>query len=419
MRFSWILSFVFAFTIAMNAFAEETTSRLTHSAVLTSYSKDDINRLLKEKKIPGIMKAKNGVDVYEILYTTTWHDGSKIQASGFVYLPTNFSKKPSLLSYAHGTQMERHRKDIWQNEGTIAMLFAADGYVVSMPDYVGLGKGDKFHLYMHAATEASAQVDMLYAVKEILKQTNTETDGRLFSTGYSQGGHASMALARFLETNKIEGLELTAASPMSGPYDVSGVQSAVMIEEYSHPSYLPFLLRSYQEIYGIVEDPSMIFKAPYDSIIEVYYTGEHSMMAVNKMLPKVPIEMVNDSFKTVYLTDPTFKMHYAAKDNDVYDWKPEKPLQMCYCKYDEQVDYRNAMVALEKMKENGSKTAYVRNAGNKFNHFTCAVVSFAYSKFFFDSFRNGSVKGNKGNVGKRMAVGIYVGFAKSTATRKK
>lgn len=419
MRTKNMLSYLLFFSFAISTFANEMPATLLNSTKVQSYTQEQIKAILKEKKIPGIMKVKNGVDVYEVLYTTSWHDGSPVRASGFLYLPTNFTKKPSVVTYAHGTQMERHRKDIWENEGTIAMLFACDGYVVSMPDYVGLGKGDKFHLYLHAQTEATAQVDMLYAVYEILRKTNTETDGRLFSTGYSQGGHASMAFARYLESNKPAGLEITASSPMSGPYDISGVQSTAMVQEYPYPSYLPYLLNSYQEVYKLVDEGEKIYKEPYDSIVKTYYTGEHSMFKVNKMLPAVPIDMVTDTFKQLFLTDPEFKMHYAVKDNNVYDWKPEKPLQLCYCKYDEQVDYRNAYVAMEAMKKNGSDKVFVRNGGNKFNHRDCAVISFAYSKFFFDSFRNGSEKGNKGNVGKRMAVGIYKGFVKPSPNRKK
>ncbi len=419
MRKQFVMSFLLFVGVAFHVFADDTPATLLNSAKVESYTKEQLKTLFKEKKIPGLMKANNGVDVYEIMYTTTWHDGTPVRASGFVYVPTNYTKKPSIVSYAHGTQMERNRKNIWENEGTIAMLFASDGYVVSMPDYVGLGKGDKFHLYLHAATEASAQVDMLYAVNEILQRTSTETDGRLFSTGYSQGGHASMAFARLLETKKQPGLELTASSPMSGPYDISGVQSVVMVEEYSHPSYLPYLLNTYQEVYKIVGENDQIYKNPYDSIVGVYYTGEHNMFKVNRLLPSVPIDMVTDSFKHMFLTDPNFRMHYAVKDNDVYDWKPEKPMQLCYCKYDEQVDYRNAYVAMEAMKKNGSDKVFVRNGGNKFNHRDCAVVSFAYTKFFFDSFRDGKENGNKGKVGKRMAVGIYKGFAKASPNRKK
>ena len=44
---------------------------------------------------------------------------------------------------------------------------------------------------------------------------------QLFITGYSQGGYASMAVHKYLENPSIH--EVTAASHMSGPYNLSHV----------------------------------------------------------------------------------------------------------------------------------------------------------------------------------------------------
>ena len=47
-------------------------------------------------------------------------------------------------------------------------------------------------------------------------------------------------------------------------------------------------------------------------------------------------------------------------------------MQICYCKADEEVYYKNALVAHEYMKSNGANHNRLRHTGKKFNHFDCA-----------------------------------------------
>ena len=54
-----------------------------------------------------------------------------------------------------------------KSENAICAGFAADGYLVIMPDYIGLGKGDKFHLYQNSESEAVASIDMLLAIQKL------------------------------------------------------------------------------------------------------------------------------------------------------------------------------------------------------------------------------------------------------------
>ena len=38
------------------------------------------------------------------------------------------------------------------------MLFSTDGYNVICPDYIGLGDGEKSHLYCHVESQANAEL---------------------------------------------------------------------------------------------------------------------------------------------------------------------------------------------------------------------------------------------------------------------
>lgn len=388
--------------------------RLESYTLVKTYSREELKETWKKYHVPrAVVPVRYAVDVYEVIYRTQWHDGTEIKASGILFMPREMKKKPSMLCYHHGTQIRRERNIAIEGEQAVCMGFAVDGYVVCMPDYIGLGKGEKFHLYQHAESEAQASIDMMRAVRQILAEKQMETDGRLFISGYSQGGHAAMALHKILQERYRSEFPVTASSPMSGPYDLSGVQSEVMFKNYSHPGYLPYLLNSYQEVYHIIEeDIHTIYKNPYDTVVRYFYNGEYEMGDINKHLPAVPGDMIKEEWVKVYTTDSSFKLHQALRMNNVYDWKPESPMQICYCQADEQVTYRNALVAYETMRSNGSKLVKLRSGGKRFGHFTCAIYSSMNTKLFFNSIRHGHKKGTRGNIFSRMLIGLGKAFAK-------
>jgi hypothetical protein len=152
-----------------------------------SFTKKELSKVWKEGGIPKmIMPIKFGFEVFDITYKTKWHDGSTVIASGMVFIPKITNKLvPSELIYLHGTKISKLRTiNLKVGEHSICASYAAEGYVVAYPDYVGLGNGERFHLYQHAETEAQAGIDMMRAVHELMKQNNVQTDNRLFITGY-------------------------------------------------------------------------------------------------------------------------------------------------------------------------------------------------------------------------------------------
>lgn len=373
-----------------------------------SFSKKELRKIWKEASIPKmIMPIKFGFEVFDITYKTKWHDGSTVIASGLVFIPKITNKFiPSELIYLHGTKMSKARSiNLKIGEQSICSGYAAEGYVVAYPDYVGLGNGERFHLYQHAGTEAQASIDMMRAVHELMKQNNVKTDNRLFITGYSQGGHAAMAMHKEIQEKYSTEFNVAASSPMSGAYDISGVQSKCMFEKYAFPSYLPYLLRAYDEVYDIFEeDFTSLFKPPYDTIVAKYYDGNYDIWDINPMMPEVPVTMLKDEVIKKYISTNPENLQRILRDNDVYDWKPNAPMQLCYCQSDEQVNYINAFIAYDKMKANGSNFVRLQSGGKRFDHFQCSVFSSMNTKFFFNTIRRGSKKGRKGYPVKRSLI---------------
>ena len=168
--------------------------------LVKTFSQEELKAKWKANKISEIITpVKTGVKVYEVLYKTRWHDGSEIIASGYYYVPTHIEKALPTLVMNHGTQLNREMEVSLSGLQVGCIAFAADGYVALYPHYIGLGKGEKTHLYQIAESEAFANIDMLRAIRELNKELHIQLNHQLFITGYSQGGHAAMATHKMIE----------------------------------------------------------------------------------------------------------------------------------------------------------------------------------------------------------------------------
>jgi hypothetical protein len=385
--------------------------KLVNFELIRTYSKEDLEKKWKEAGIPkAIAPIRFDVEIYEFIYNTCWHDGTCIKASGLYFVPKNAKNSP-LMVYHHGTQIEKHREVGIGGEMAICIGFATDGFAVAYSDYVGLGKGEKFHLYHHVYTEAFASIDLVRAIREFNKQHYISLSEHLFTTGYSQGGHATMAFQKVVEADPklSEEFKFTASAPMSGAYDLTGVQEAVMFKEYSHPGYLPYLMVSFQEVYKLYDDLKTAFKTPYDTKVLSLFNGQYSMGDVNREMPKIPKDAVKTEVIDEYLKNDNFPFKVALRENSTHKWVPKTPMMLCYCEADEQVDYMNSVVTHKSMKKLGAKNITLRRVSKKMDHGTCALYAVLYTKMYFESFINGSKKGRKGPAFKRMLISLAKG----------
>lgn len=381
-------------------------NKLISYTLWKTVTKEEIKKKMKDSHVPkSLLNPKYDVDIYDVTYKTCWHDSSCIMASGLVFVPRVVNKLMPKVVYHHGTRVQKGREKHVDGESYICLGLAVDGYLVLKPDYIGLGHGEKFHLYQQYKSLGQSSADMIYAIRELSDSLQVKTNNQLFLTGYSEGGYAAVAANKVIQESHPD-LKVTATAGNSGAYDMAGVQSEVMFKTYSHPHYLPYILKGFKEVYNIVPDINKIYKAPYDSLMPIYLDGHHRLKALDDILPSVPKDMVVDSFVEAYKTDSNFLMHKALKENSLINWKPENPVQLCYCKADEQVTYKNAFVARDGMKKLGAKHVTLRNGGKKYGHYKCALFASMYTKLYFDSFRNGSKYGRKGKPGKRFLLAL-------------
>jgi pimeloyl-ACP methyl ester carboxylesterase len=360
---------------------------------LQHYTAQDIDNILVNFGLPsGLIVAEYEVDYYKITYSTrNAQDTGNTLATGALVVPTGVSCPVPLISYQHGTTSLRYGVPSARggSEYQIGIIAAAlTGSVTSMPDYLGLGDSPGFHPYVHAASEASASIDLLRTARELSDSLSYNLNDQLFLFGYSQGGHSTMSLFRELETNLSNEFTVTACVPMSGPYDVSGVQAATITGDtsYATPGYLPYVIMGLQEAYGnVYTDLSEIFRAPYDTLLPGYFDGTHNMGWINNRLPDTPKHMLDTTYFQDFMANPNHIGWQILKDNDLYNWAPQAPLSMYYCTQDEQVFYKNALVARDSMHALGATHVIATDFG-PFTHAGCASYCFLTGLALFQQY---------------------------------
>jgi len=339
-----------------------------------------------------------GVDFYYVKYWTVGAVGEAATASGALMVPTGAGAQCSgarpIVLYAHGTQFDKsfNIADITNSSNTegalIAAMFAAQGYIVVAPNYAGYDVSSlSYHPFLNGAQQSKDMIDALTAARTALHQTFTTatTDsGKLFITGYSEGGYVAMATHKALQA---AGQAVVASAPMSGPYALEAFGDAVFYGNVNIGSteFTPLITTSYQKAYGNIYaattdvyeptyapgiDTLLPSATPIDTLVEngkipqtalfsstPPVTGNPALDAA-LAVPKNPIfalgfgpsNLVTNEYRLSYVLDavahpdgavpvqeagvplaaaPQHPLRIAFKVNDMRTWVPHAPVLLC------------------------------------------------------------------------------------------
>jgi len=365
----------------------EGRGNLVSSEILFSKSVSEVEDLLPSisELLPLIIDVSNGIDYYKIVYETIGLDGQLTQASGAVAVPTNFDGVSPITTYCHGTSiLESNIPSAVNAESNIGVIFASEGFVVTMPDYLGFGANPGLHPYHHANSHASATIDMIRATKKLLDQLETAYNDQLFIFGYSQGGHAAMATVKVIEENYADELPITAAAPMSGAYDLAGVQATTFEQDVSYgaPYYLPYILLAYNEVYKLYPSTSDFLNSPWDEQLPPLFDGYHSPSEVNAIMPEIPNDIIRDDFFEAFLNNPNHIFRQVLRDNSLLDFTPSTPMKIFYCNGDPLVLFQNSELACETYIANGATDIECIDNG-ALDHGGCVLPSLIGARGWF------------------------------------
>lgn len=361
--------------------------------LLDSWTVDQVDSLLS---IVGVaIPVSNGIDIYKVRYATIDARGeARTEASGALVVPTGATGPFPMSSYQHGTILLKEDVPSRQSgEIAIGIIFSATGYITALPDYLGLGDSPGLHPYCHAKSEATASVDMLRASKRVLEELNVDENGQLFLFGYSQGGHSTMALVQEIESRHTDEFTITAAAPMSGPYDLAGAQTDMLLldEPYASPFYLPYLMLAYNEVYDMYPTPADFLKEPWATTLPPMFNGLVNYGELNAMVPDMPKTIVRDDVFNDFLTNPNNPFRQALEDNTQLDQAPLSPTRVYYCTGDDQVSYVNAINARDAYATQGVTVQAINGeslaGGTPLDHGGCVQPVLLAARSWFEVLR--------------------------------
>ena len=352
------------------------------------------------------------ITVYHLEYHSVDPAGNVTPASGALMVPGGSSSceggRP-IVVYAHGTSTDRNYDIADLNtsdndEGLLlAAVFAAQGYIVVAPNYVGYDISTlKYHPYLDADQQSKDMIYALAAARSALPTAaapGTTDGGKLFVTGYSQGGYVAMATHRAMQN---AGMVVTAAAPLSGPYALSAFADAIFEGEVDMdaPTNFTLLSASYQNVYGnLYTNPSDVFAAPYSADIanllpsttplsQLETAGDIPSNAIFSSAPPTAADaaitpatvpanlasvfaagfgtqfLVLNSYRLSYLQDaaqnpdggfptvtnglppanPANTLRVDLKTNDLRNWAPTAPTLLCAGSSDPVVFYLNTQL---------------------------------------------------------------------------
>ncbi len=329
-----------------------------------------LNALITSAGMIGFT-AVSDVSCYKLTYKTPDASAALINASGLVCLPAAQSGGRPVLSYQHGTIFQDSDAPSGfptSAESLVGAIFAAIGYITVLPDYIGYGDSTALmHPYVHAATLASATVNMNRAARAFFKVPgiNAVTNGQLFLAGYSEGGYATLATQRLMEQSLSAEFPITASEPGAGPYDLSSTTKTILgLVTQPQPAFAGFFFAAYDSLYNPSSQLAYYFSSAYAPIVATYFGGSYSRGQITAALGGSNVltsVLFNPAFIVSYLGtgETALKTHIA--ENDIYNWAPAVPTHLFQGVNDDVVPYANTTTAKAAMESNGSTMVTVVN----------------------------------------------------------
>ncbi len=295
-----------------------------------------------------------GVKGIRIVYETVDVNGEPILASGALLVPQN-SNPMALISFQHGTiTSESSAPSNFDSEANmLASIFASTGYIIAMPDYLGYGESKNIpHPYEHRASLATATRDMIRAAYEYFKVKKiNQPSSKLFLTGYSEGGFATMATLKLLQEQHAKEFNVSAASLGAGAYNKTAFVEWVVnsTDELEYINSFVWVLDVYNSLY-----PAL--RRSYDSYFNQPWADAIESGGVFIDMESNPSLLFKNTFTDGVRNGTDTHFISVIADNNCYSWLPKMPMQLYHGTNDTYVPYFNSESAYNAMIGLGATT---------------------------------------------------------------
>lgn len=342
----------------------------------------DLDKAAIDAGFVGAPKSRYDVTAYRLIYRTVDPSGRPTTASGLVVLPDGRRGALTVAEYLHGTMGTKAYApsvDPESTDGVVTALFAGAGLAGVAPDYLGLGLGPGKHPYIDTKTETSASVDLLLAARSFAFKHGVVLKRDVLVTGFSQGGRATIGVARALSRGEAGPFRLGAAHGVSGPYDLLGTELPAVfsgdVEPHVATLYLAYFVTAWDRTVGLYDKPRDAFRAPYADIVEGLLDGTHSDEEIFTSLPDSPAKLFTPEF-LAKLEHPTGRFRQALRDADriCKDWTPGVTVHLYSGTKDTDVVAANADSCAASLRARGADVR-VHSMGDV-DHFGTAMAAY-------------------------------------------
>jgi len=275
---------------------------------------------------------KMNADIYRLVYKTSAGD-SEIEASGLVCVPQTPGTYP-VLSFQNGTNtLYDNAPSLYPTNPyyELVEIIASMGFIVVIPDYPGFGTSEDVpHPYLVKEPTVKSITDMFRAVGEAAGNMfpGVAVKNEYYLMGYSQGGWATLALHKALETEYSSEFSLKASVCGAGPYSMTNVFIGIINSTVYHsPSYLCYIINAYSKYNQFTNPVTDILKEPYATRLTGLYDGSKSLSEINSNLNDTISALFTPAFLSGYaISDNYASLRQSLVNNSIIAWHTYKPI---------------------------------------------------------------------------------------------
>lgn len=321
-----------------------------HGVTLTpvgGYSTLQSRGLLALAGVRGV-PVRHGVDCWQVVYPSHDSAGAPIKLSGLLALPRGVSAR-GLVSWQHGTTTTR--QDVPSTlaaEGmAAAILFAGNGYATVAADYIGLGVSPLTHTYYAVDDTARAVIDLI----DVARRVPGVPGAPPFLAGFSQGGHATLAVQQTLEA---AGRPVLGSAAVAGAFNLRTISFGEALKGRATQAslYLAYLARGMGARYG--HPLETVMTGPMAALARKLFDQPHKPDEIIAALPKDPRALFDPGFLDAFDHGGQHWFLEAMAANEVSHFTPRAPVRLFHGADDIDVSPRESTVTAAMFQARGA-----------------------------------------------------------------
>jgi pimeloyl-ACP methyl ester carboxylesterase len=176
---------------------------------------------------------------------------------------------------------------------------------------------------------------------------------KLFVFGFSQGGHAALALHRQLEDAYVD---VSGTATVGGIFDVEQWFLSLLSRDntVTLPLYAAYILLAYDDVYNVYERISHVFRQPYALTVSGLFDMHHFWDDVLAGLPPNSRALLTSRYYARVTADPRDSLRIRLRQNAVDQWRPRAPVRVYQSTDDEEAPYADALASVERLRGRGA-----------------------------------------------------------------